>query len=146
MKPIRYSRLCATAALAAACAGGATQALAANLCKNKVFLDSIYQVGTGGQNYEYYIQVRNGTDKPLKSAVVTFAGFDNKTVTLFSPRLDLKKPDGPVLGPWMTHQPSIKFGTGTAFNIVVGVGVVALYDKDQPVQGKAAVRVTDCVY
>lgn len=144
MNPFCVTHVSRAAVLMAALSlGAAAQAQTSTTCKNKVYVDSVYQVGTGGQNYEYYFQLRNGTDKPLNSVTITLAGFD-KTVTLFSSHLVVAKQGGPVLGPWMSHDPAIKFGNGSNRNISVGT-VRVMYDDPAPA-GKASLRVTQCRY
>lgn len=85
-----------------------TASAQAPLCKNRGFIDSVYQVGLGGSDYEYYIQIRNQTSQPMRWEL-SFANFP-KDVTLFSPRLT-----GGTLQPFASEQ--IKFGRGNNGNI-----------------------------
>ena len=80
----------------------------AQVCQGKVFIDSVYQTGLGGNSFEYHIQVRNGNPEPVK-ATLNFRNFP-KDVTLFSPELPKIE-----LGAYGSQ--TIKFGKGNNGNI-----------------------------
>lgn len=102
-------------------------------CRGRVFIDSVYQTGLGGNRYEYFVQIRNGTPAAL-TAQLNFAGF-GPTVTLFSPQLS-----GIALGPNASQ--TIRFANGTNGNINMGtVGVT--YDAPAG-SGRPTVAVTNC--
>ena len=114
-------KVAATLLRVAALAGAAmlvSTASAQTLCKGRGFIDSVYQTGLGGNNYEYFVQIRNQTGQPLKWEL-TFANFPRE-ITLFSPRLT-----GGTLGAYASE--TIKFGKGTNGNINTGT-VAVLYD------------------
>jgi hypothetical protein len=124
----------AAAAVTLAALGLSNQAQAqANTCQGRVVIDTIYQTGTGGNNYEYFIHVRNATRGAL-TADVNFSGFPG-TVTLFS----LSLPGIPI-GANATVS-SLKFGRGTSSQVNTGT-VARVYDA-VPGAGPT-VRVTNC--
>ncbi|NKE43658.1 hypothetical protein HB662_02645 [Roseomonas frigidaquae] len=104
-----------------------------NVCRNRVFVDSVYQNGLGGNRYEYMVQVRNGTSAPV-TLQLNFAGFGS-TVTLFSPQLT-----GITL-PAHGNQ-TIRFGNGTNGNINMG-NVTVVYD-GPATAARASVAATNC--
>jgi len=99
-------------------------------CKGNAFIDSIYQNGMGGNRYEYFAQVRNQTNKPIRMDLV-FASMP-KTVTLFSPSLP-----GITLQPYASQ--TIRFGNGTNGNISTGTVTVA-YDNAPAGRPSATLR------
>jgi hypothetical protein len=113
---------------------GVAQAQAADHCKGRVFVDTVYQTGTGGQNYEYYVTIRNGTSAPLKWQL-SFSGMPGN-VSLFSPVL----PGGSLAA---GRNETIKFGKGTTGNINLGT-VKVQYDSAAPKAGMALVSLTNC--
>jgi hypothetical protein len=102
-------------------------------CRGRVFVDSVYQTGLGGNRYEYFVQLRNGTGSAV-TAQLNFGGF-GQTVTLFSPQLP-----GIALGPNASQ--TIRFGNGTNGNINAGTVTVA-YDAPAGA-GRPTVSVTNC--
>ena len=123
-----------TGILAAALAVMANQASAqVTTCQNRVVIDTIYQTGTGGNNYEYFVSFRNATKQPL-TVDVTFSGFPT-TITLFSPSL----PGIPV-GAYASKS-NLKFGRGTNGNINTGT-VARVYDAAAGTG--PSVRLTNC--
>ena len=104
-----------------------------NTCQERVLIDTIYQTGTGGNNFEYFIDLRNATNARI-TADVTFSGFHG-TVTLFSPSLP-----GIPMGPNETKS-SLRFGRGTNGQISTGT-VARVYDT--PAGAGPAVRLTNC--
>ena len=93
-------------------------AQATTTCKDRVFIDSVYQNGMGGNNYEYFVQIRNQTSTPLKWTL----NFQHmpKTISLFSPQL--------TGGTLQAHaSKTIRFGKGTNGNVNAGT-VKVLYD------------------
>jgi hypothetical protein len=127
----------AAAALAALASGIAApqtaQAQAAATCQGRVVIDTIYQTGLGGNNYEYFIHLRNATRTAL-TVDVTFTGFPG-TVTLFSPSLP-----GIPIGANATRS-SLKFGRGTNGQISTGT-VARVYDA--AAGAGPTVRLTNC--
>jgi hypothetical protein len=117
----------------AAAAAAPAQAQNANTCNNRVVIDTIYQSGTGRNNYEYYVHLRNATRTAL-TLDVTFSGFPG-TVTLFSPQLP-----GIPIGAHATRS-SLKFGRGTNGQISTGT-VARVYDAAPG--GGPTVRLTNC--
>ena len=101
-------------------------------CKGKVFIDSVYQVGLGGNSYEYYIQLRNATDKKA-SAKIEFHTFGS-SVSLFTSSMIV--PTGPHASQ------KIKFGKGTNGNINAGT-VKVLYDS--PGMSQPSITVNACL-
>ena len=99
----------AAAALAAIGLAGQASAQTANTCQGRVVIDTIYQTGTGGNNYEYFIHLRNATRSAI-TVDVAFSGFPG-TVTLFSPSLP-----GIPIGANATRS-SLKFGRGTVARV-----------------------------
>ncbi len=129
--------LFATMALAglAALPQGA-QAQPVTTCNNRVVIDTIYQTGTGGNNFEYFIHLRNATRGAL-TVDVTFSGFNGLTppVTLFSPSLP-----GIPIGANATIS-SLRFGRGN--NNQINTGTVArVYDAAAGTG--PTVRLTNC--
>ncbi|MDO9500090.1 hypothetical protein [Falsiroseomonas sp.] len=102
-------------------------------CRGSIFVDSVYQTGLGGNRYEYFVQVRNGTPQTM-GLQLNFAGFGDG-VTLFSPQLT-----GITL-PAHGSQ-TIRFGNGTNGNIHMG-NVTIAYDTPAT-GGRATVSVTNC--
>jgi len=109
------------------------QAQASNTCNGRIVIDTIYQTGTGGNNFEYFIHLRNATRQALV-VDVHFSGFP-LGVTLFSTSLP-----GIPLGPNATIS-SLRFGRGTNSQINTG-SVARIYDAS-PGAG-ATVRLTNC--
>ena len=103
------------------------QAQAPGTCQGVGFVDSVYQTGLGGSDYEYHVIVRNQGSTPMQWTL-TFSGFPNN-VTLFSPVLT-----GGTLQPFASE--TIKFGRGTNGNISQSTVRVA-YDTP-PARGPAA--------
>ena len=105
----------------------------ANTCQNRMVVDTVYQAGTGGNNFEYFFQLRNATPDALR-VDVTFSGF-GPDVTLFSPSL----PGVPVgANATLSNQ---RFGRGTDGQINTGT-VARVYDATA---GKGAtIRLTNC--
>lgn len=101
-------------------------------CKGRAFIDSIYQNGMGGSDYEYFVQVRNQTSQPIKMDLVFTS--PPKNVTLFSPTLP-----GITLQPYASQ--TIKFGKGTNGNINTGTLVVGY---DSVPAGKASATLRNC--
>lgn len=119
----------------AACVLGCCVAHAnASLCKGRGFIDSVYQNGLGGTDYEYMVIVRNQTSTPM-TLKLDFRGFPG-TVTLFSPTLP-----GIKLTPFGNQ--TIRFGRGTNGNISAGT-VAVLYD-GEVAAGRPAVVMSQCV-
>ncbi|MBU8541093.1 hypothetical protein [Falsiroseomonas tokyonensis] len=102
-------------------------------CRGRVHVDSVYQNGTGGNRYDYMVQIRNSTGGPL-TLQLAFAGFGTN-VTLFSPQLA-----GISLQPNASQ--TIRFGNGTNGNINLG-SVAVVYDT-AAAAGRATVAVTNC--
>lgn len=100
-------------------------------CRNRVFIDSVYQNGLGGNRYEYLVQVRNGAGAPV-SLQLNFAGFGN-TVTLFSPQLS-------GISLMRYSRQTIRFGNGTKGNM----GNVSVVHDGPAMAGRASVAVTNC--
>lgn len=123
----------AAAALAAIGVAGQASAQANNTCDRRVVIDTIYQTGTGGNNFEYFIHLRNATNARI-TADVTFSGFPG-TVTLFSPSLP-----GIPIGANATRS-SLKFGRGTWGQVNTGT-VARVYDA--PAGAGPTVRLTNC--
>ncbi len=103
------------------------------VCKGRGFIDSVYQNGLGGTDFEYMVIVRNQTSSSMKFNV-SFSGFP-ESVMLFSPRLP-----GVNLAPHASQ--TIRFGRGTNGNINTGT-VAVLYDREVAV-GRPAVVMTQC--
>lgn len=101
-------------------------------CKGNAFIDSVYQNGMGGTDYEYFVQVRNQTSKPIKMDLV-FASLP-KNVTLFSPTLP-----GITLQAYASQ--TIRFGKGTNGNINTGTVTVAY---DSAPAGRASATLRNC--
>jgi hypothetical protein len=109
------------------------QAQNANTCQGRVVIDTIYQTGTGGNNYEYFIHLRNATNRAV-TVDVNFSGFPG-TVTLFSPSLP-----GIPIGANATRS-SLKFGRGTWGQVSTGT-VARVYDA--AAGAGPSVRLTNC--
>lgn len=90
-----------------------------NTCAGRAVIDVVYQTAVGGNNYEYFFNVRNATRGSL-TVDITITGFP-AGVTLFSPSLP-----GIPLGSYATRS-AIRFGRGTASNISNGT-VARVYD------------------
>ena len=90
------------------------------VCKGRGFIDSVYQNGLGGTDFEYMVIVRNQTSSSMKFNV-SFSGFPD-SVSLFSPSLP-----GVTLAPHASQ--TIRFGKGTNGNINMGT-VAVLYDRE----------------
>lgn len=114
-------------------AAAPAQAQNANACQNRVFIDTIYQSGTGGNNFEYFLHLRNATRARL-TVDVTFTGFPGN-VTLFSPSLP-----GIPIGPNATIS-SLRFGRGS--NGMISTGTVAR-TYDAAAGAGPTVRLTNC--
>lgn len=123
----------AAAALAAMGLAGQASAQAGNTCNRRVVIDTIYQTGTGGNNFEYFIHLRNATNARI-TADVTFSGFPG-TVTLFSPSLP-----GIPIGAHATIS-SLRFGRGT-WGQVNTSSVARVYDA--AAGAGPTVRLTNC--
>lgn len=127
-----------TALLAAAmlvwAAAAPAQAQNASTCQGRVVIDTIYQIGTGGNNYEYYLYLRNAT-RMVITVDVTFTGFQGRDVTLFSPSW----PAIPI-GANATAS-NLRFGRGT--NGQINTGTVARVYDAAPGSGPT-VRLTNC--
>jgi len=121
------------ALIAALAAAGSAQAQVTTLCQGRVFIDTVYQTSLGGNQFEYFIHVRNASRAPL-TFDVTLTGFPG-TVTLFSPSL----PGIPV-GANATIS-RMRIGRGT--NAQIGVGTVARVYDVAPGSGPT-VRLTNC--
>lgn len=103
-------------------------------CEGIIFVDSIYQQGRGGNNYEYYIQLRNGSDKPVNWGI-EFGGFSSATV-----QIDHPNPRTGRLNAYSST--TIKFGKGTDGNI--NRGTVGLLFDSEFVIGNPHVNVKGC--
>jgi hypothetical protein len=121
------------AAALAAFAGQASAQAPVTTCNQRVVIDTIYQTGTGGNNFEYFIHLRNATRSAL-TVDVTFTGFPG-TVTLFSPSLP-----GIPLAAHATRS-SMRFGRGTNGQINTGT-VARVYDA--AAGAGPTVRLTNC--
>lgn len=97
-----------------------------------MYINTIYANGTGGQNYEYFIHIRNATGNPIRANIV-MGGFP-RAVTLFSPQF----PDVRTAG---NNQQAIRIGRGTSSDINSGT-VDLLYDRTG--SGKPYVSLTNC--
>jgi hypothetical protein len=105
----------------------------ATTCRGRAFIDSVYQTGLGGNRYEYYVQLRNGTSSQM-TAQLNFGSF-GPTVTLFSPQLP-----SITLAPNSTQ--TIRFGNGTNGNI--NAGTVAIVYDAPATGGRPTVSATNC--
>lgn len=105
-------------------------------CQGRVVIDTIYQTGTGGNNYEYFIHLRNATARSL-TVDVTFSGFAglSPAVTLFSASL----PGIPIGANATISQ--LRFGRGN--NNQISTGTVARVYDVAPGSGPT-VRLTNC--
>ncbi|MCX7374806.1 MAG: hypothetical protein NTW56_20620 [Alphaproteobacteria bacterium] len=112
------------------------QAQARTTCQGRVVVDTIYQTGTGGNNFEYFIHLRNATRGSL-TVDVTFSGFAgvSPSVTLFSASLP-----GIPIGANATIS-SLRFGRGN--NGQINTGTVARVYDVAPGSGPT-VRLTNC--
>ena len=125
----------AAAVLAAIGMTGQAQAQASpTTCQGRVVVDTIYQTGIGGNNFEYFIHLRNATRARI-TADVTFSGFPAGAVTLFSPSL----PGIPIDA--NATRSSLKFGRGTNGQISTGT-VARVYDA--AAGAGPTVRLTNC--
>jgi len=109
------------------------QGTGANTCQGRAVIDTVYQTGTGGNNFEYFIHIRNATRTAL-TVDVAFSGFPG-TVTLFSPSLP-----GIPIGANATRS-SLKFGRGTWPQVSTGT-VARGYDA--AAGAGPTVRLTNC--
>lgn len=121
------------AAILVGTAAAPAQAQNSNTCNNRVVIGTIYLTGTGGNNYEYFIHLRNATGQRL-TVDVHFSGFP-MGVTLFSPSLP-----GIPIGANATIS-SLRFGRGSNNSINTST-VARIYDAS-PGAGPA-VRLTNC--
>lgn len=132
-----HKRIIAAASLAVLAGGIAApqgaQAQPVTTCNNRVVIDTIYQTGIGGSNYEYFIHLRNATPAAL-TVDVSFTGFPGN-VTVFSPALP-----GIPIGANATRS-SLRFGRGTNGQISTGT-VARVYDA--PAGAGPTVRLTNC--
>jgi len=126
--------LCAAASVlgVAAATMSATPAQAATACQGRLFIDSVYQVGLGGTDYEYMIIIRNQTSQTAPWRL-NFANFP-KNVTLFSPQLIGSLP---AFG-----NTTIRFGKGTNGNISMSTVTIG-YDR-KPSGAKPSAYMTNC--
>ena len=134
---MKYGMVFAIAAMAGLTAlpqGG--QAQSPTTCQGRVVIDTIYQTGTGGNNFEYFIHLRNATRTPL-TVDVTFSGFAGISpgVTLFSASL----PGIPIGANATISQ--LRFGRGN--NNQISTGTVARVYDVAPGSGPT-VRLTNC--
>jgi hypothetical protein len=106
----------------------------ANACHNRVVIDTIYQTGTGGNNFEYFLHLRNATRTAI-NVDVTFTGFQARNVTLFRPSWP-----GIPIGANATIS-SLRFGRGTNGQINTGT-VARVYDA--AAGSGPTVRLTNC--
>ena len=102
-------------------------------CRGRGFIDSVYQNGLGGTDYEYMVIVRNQTSSTMKLDL-SFSGFP-QTVTLFSPQL-------PGISLQAHASQTIRFGKGTNGNINMGT-VAVLYDREVAA-GRPGVVMSQC--
>lgn len=109
------------------------QGAAQVVCRGSIFVDSVYQTGLGGNRYEYFVQVRNGTPM-ARGLQLNFGGFGD-AVTLFSPQLT------GISLPAFGSQ-TIRFGNGTNGNINMGT-VSVVYD-GPATGGRATVAANNC--
>lgn len=130
---MKNSMMMAAAALLMAGLAGQAQAQATNTCQGRAVIDTVYQTGVGGNNFEYFIHIRNATNRAI-TVDVTFTGFPN-TVTLFSPSL----PGIPIGA--NTTRSSLKFGRGTWGQVSTGT-VARAYDANASTG--PTVRLTNC--
>ncbi len=132
-----HKRIIVAATLAVLAGGIAApqgaQAQPVTTCNNRVVIDTIYQTGTGGNSFEYFIHLRNATRGAL-TVDVTFTGFPGN-VTLFSPSLP-----GIPIGANATIS-SLRFGRGTNGQINTGT-VARVYDG--AAGAGPTVRLTNC--
>lgn len=108
------------------------QAQSPGTCKDVGFVDSVYQTGLGGSDYEYHVIVRNQGSMPMQWTL-TFAGFPSN-VTLFSPVLT-----GGTLQPFSSE--TLKFGRGTNGNISQSTVTVGY---DTPPARRPSVTLSKC--
>ncbi|PZW45826.1 hypothetical protein C8P66_11024 [Humitalea rosea] len=128
----RLSAIVAALGVAAPLLLAAPAEAQSNACRGRGFIDSVYQTGLGGTNFEYFVIIRNQTSAPM-SWQLNFGGFPGN-VTLFSPQLA-----GSALGPNASE--TIRFGRGTNGNINQGT-VGRVYDTAGT--GSATVAMTNC--
>lgn len=114
----------------------AALAQAQTTCQGRAVIDTIYQTGTGGNNFEYFVHLRNATRGPL-TVDVTFSGFAglSPAVTLFSASLP-----GIPIGANATIS-GLRFGRGN--NSRINTGTVARVHDVAPGSGPT-VRLTNC--
>lgn len=113
-------------------AAPAAEAQATTTCRGRGFVDSVYQTGQGGNNFEYFVIIRNQTPQPMRWQL-NFSSFPSN-VTLFSPQLT-----GGTLAPNASE--TIRFGRGTNGNINPGT-VQTSYDT--PGSGRPTVTMSQC--
>lgn len=101
-------------------------------CRGRALIDAIYQSGMGDNRYEYFVQVRNQTSKPMKMELV-FSSKPND-VTLFSPSL-------PGIALPSYGSKTIRFGYGKNSNINSGTVTVSY---DVIPAGRAAATLRNC--
>ncbi|MDP3416964.1 hypothetical protein [Falsiroseomonas sp.] len=104
-----------------------------NTCRNRVFIDSVYQTGLGGNRYEYFLQVRNGTPIPVSLQINIGTMFP--TVSVFSPQLS--GINLPAHG-----SQTIRWANGTHNNISLGT-VSVVYDAPAT-GGSPTIAVNNC--
>ncbi|MBY0336696.1 MAG: hypothetical protein K2X11_08785 [Acetobacteraceae bacterium] len=129
----RFATLAAAAALAAGFATPGTASASANACNGRVFVDTVYQNGMGGNQFDYYFHLRNGTGQRLQ-ADVTFSGFPHNA------RLDAAERRALRMDPYATLS-RLKFGSGTNGNI--GSQTVRVVYDGQASHGPT-IRVRNC--
>jgi hypothetical protein len=105
----RNAAIAATLLGAAAVLPAPAQAQGGAACQGRVFIDAVLQNGTGGNNYEYFFHIRNGTGSVV-TADVQLQNFPSD-VTLFSASLP-----GIRIEPHATIS-MVRFGRGTNGNI-----------------------------
>ncbi|WP_159992672.1 hypothetical protein [Roseomonas sp. 18066] len=120
------------AAATLAATAGSSAAQPANACAGKMFIDTVYPQSTGGNNFDYFIQIRNQTNATVVADVL-LGGFPTG-VTLFSPQLP-----GVPTPAWQSQQ--IRIGRGTVAQINPGT-VDRLYDRAG--SGKPFVTLRNC--
>ncbi|MBY0336698.1 MAG: hypothetical protein K2X11_08795 [Acetobacteraceae bacterium] len=131
---IKRSIAAAALLAAAATAGGAAPAAAQGTqCQGRVFIDAVLQNGMGGNEFQYFFHIRNGTGSPM-TADVQLQNFPGD-VQLFSPTLVNIQ-----MQPWATVA-MVRFGRGTNGNITNQTVAVA-YDAGGG--GGPTVRVVNC--
>jgi carbohydrate-binding DOMON domain-containing protein len=128
----RITALAAAGLLALALPGAASAQ--GTTCQGRVFIDSVYQTGVGGDRFEYFFILRNQTNQRI-TADVALQNFPSN-VTLFSPNLP-----NIAMGPNATVSPNTRFGNGTNSNISMQT-VARAYDNGAATG--PTIRVTNC--